>query len=54
MITIVISEGNIEDPFSPRRIDPRLQKRLGVALEPVALRVTVVIGEKNWSIRALE
>jgi hypothetical protein len=45
MITIVISEGDIEDPFGPRRIDPRLQKRLSVALDPVALRVSVVIGE---------
>jgi hypothetical protein len=54
MITIVISEGDIDDPFGPRRIDPRLQERLSVMLDPVALRVTVVIGEKNWSIRALE
>ena len=45
MITIVISEGDIEYSFGPRRIDPRLQKRLSVALDPVALRVTVVIGE---------
>jgi len=45
MITIVISEGDIEDPLGPRRIDLRLQKRLSVALHPVALRMTVVIGE---------
>ena len=54
MITIVISKSDIEDPFGPRRIDPRLQKRLSVALDPVALRMAVVIGDKNWSIGVLE
>ena len=54
MITIVIGEGDIDDPFGPRRIDPRLQERLSVTLDPVALRVTVVIGEKYWSIGMLE
>ena len=45
MIAIVISKSDIEDSFGPRRIDPRLQKRLSVALDPVALWMTVVIGE---------
>ena len=54
MITIVISEGDIEDPFAPRRIDPWLQKRLSVALDPVPLWMTVVIGDKNWGVGVLE
>ena len=54
MITIVISEGDIDDPFDRRRIDPGLQERLSVMLDPVALWVTVVIGEKNWGVGALE
>src|SRR5438067_10748323 len=49
MITIVIGEGDINDSFGPRRIDPRLQKRLSVILDPVALRVGVIIAEQNWS-----
>src|SRR6478672_4656150 len=49
MIAIVISKSDIADPFGPRRIDPRLQKRLSVALDPMALWMTVVIGDKNWS-----
>src|SRR5438105_4197011 len=54
MITIVISEGDIDDPFDRRRIDPGLQERLSVMLDPVVLWVTVVIGEKNWGVGALE
>ena len=54
MIPIVISEGDIEYSFGPRRIDPGLQKRLCVVLDPVALGVAVVIGEKNWSIAVLK
>src|SRR5207249_11909263 len=54
MITIVIGEGDIDDPFDLRRIDPGLQERLSVMLDPVALRVTVVIGEKNWGVGGLE
>ena len=47
MITIVISEGDIANSFGPRRIDPRLQELLSVALDPVTLRMTMVIREKN-------
>jgi hypothetical protein len=54
MIAIVISKSDIEDPFGPRRIDPRLQKRLSVALDPVALWMTVVIGDKNWGVGVFE
>ena len=54
MIAIVISKSDIEDPFGPRRIDPRLQKRLSVALDPVALWMTVVIEDKNWGVGVLE
>src|SRR5205823_9925830 len=54
MITIVIGEGDIDDPFGSRRTDPRLQKRLSVALDTMALRVTVVIGEQNWITGMLE
>ena len=54
MITIVISEGDIDDPFDLRRIDPGLQEGLSVMLDPVALWVTVVIGEKNWGVGGLE
>src|SRR5207248_3871518 len=54
MIAIVISKSDIEDSFGPRRIDPRLQKRPSVALDPVALWMTVIIGDKNWSVGVLE
>src|SRR5206468_1687982 len=48
MIAIVISKSDIEDSFGPRRIDPRLQKRPSVALDPVALWMTVVIDLFAW------
>ena len=43
MKTIVIGKRDVTEPTSARAVDPRLQKILGIRLDPMALRMSVVI-----------
>ena len=44
--TIMIGAGNIVQPATPRAIDPRLQQFPRVSLDPVPLRMGMVIRER--------
>jgi hypothetical protein len=46
VVTIVIGKGDIPQPYSASRIDPRLKQRLCVSLYPMPLRVRVVVGKQ--------
>jgi hypothetical protein len=46
VITIVIGKRDVVQPAFPRAIDPGLKQRLRVGLNPMALRVAVVVGEE--------
>ena len=46
VITIVIGKRDIDQPTFARAFDPWLEQRLRVRLDPVSLRVTVVVGKK--------
>ncbi len=45
MIAIVIGESDVGEPAFPGVIDPGLEEFLSVRLDPMALRMRVVIGE---------
>jgi hypothetical protein len=46
MVTIVIRKRDVDQPTVPCAIDPRLQKRLRVRPDAMALRVAVVVGKR--------
>ena len=45
VIAIVIGKGDVGQPAGSSVIDPGLKERLGVRLDPMALRMRMVIGE---------
>lgn len=47
VITIVIGERDLTQPFRARTIDPRLEQFTRVRLHAMPLRMRVVIGEKH-------
>jgi hypothetical protein len=46
VVAIVVRERDVGEAARARAIDPRLEQRMGVALDAVTLRVGMVIGEK--------
>ncbi len=55
VIAIVIGKSDVGQPAFPGVIDPGLEEFLSVRLDPMALRMRMVIGErKRWSNGVLE
>ena len=51
MITIVIGEGDVGQSAFASAVHPRLQQRLGEGLDPMALRVGVIVGEEFHAVK---